>query len=173
MTPTSIATLVVGLAVLFFGRRLFWLFVGAVGFAAGLSVGTRVLAGQPEWIILVGALGVGLVAAWLAAVLEMAAIGVGGFLAGGYLLYSLLRALDVSQDWALGLGALLGGVVGLLLALRSFDRAMVILSSITGATLLVGLTRLGRGATGALFLVLCAAGIVVQLLSGGPERRRR
>ena len=31
-------TLVVGLAVLLFGRRLFWLFVGAAGFAMGLHV---------------------------------------------------------------------------------------------------------------------------------------
>ncbi len=173
MTPTSIATLVVGLAVLFFGRRLFWLFVGAVGFAAGLSVGTAMLAGQPEWIILLGAVGVGIVGAWLATVVEMVAISVGGFLGGGYVVYSLLRLFDIGQDWLLRLAALLGGVVGLLLALRSFDGAMVILSSIIGATLLVGLTRLGPGATGALFLVLCAAGIVVQLLSGGPERRRR
>ena len=173
MTPAAIVTLLVGLAVLFFGRRLFWLFIGAVGFAVGLNVGTRVFAGQPEWLIVLGALGVGIVGAWLATVVEMVAVGVGGFLGGAYVLFTLLRLFDVGQDWLLWLGALLGGVVGLVLALRSFDRSMVVLSSIIGATLLTGLTRLGPGATGALFLLLCAIGIVVQLLSGGPERRRR
>ena len=39
--------IIAGLAVLFFGRRLFWLFVGGVGFIVGFQIASEVLQGPP------------------------------------------------------------------------------------------------------------------------------
>jgi hypothetical protein len=44
---TQIVTILVGIVVLIAGRRLFWLFVGVVGFVAGLSLAFQLLADQP------------------------------------------------------------------------------------------------------------------------------
>ncbi len=74
-------TLLVGLAVLLLGRRLFWLFVGAAGFAVGLHVAPMVLNG-PEWLMVVAALVLGILGAVLAIFFQWLAIGLAGFAAG-------------------------------------------------------------------------------------------
>src|SRR2546428_11542442 len=45
----------VGLAVLLYGRRLFWLFVGAVGFMVAITLVEPLLTGIPEWQVLIAA----------------------------------------------------------------------------------------------------------------------
>src|SRR5262245_52324544 len=101
------ATLIVGLAVLLFGRRLFWLFVGAVGFAVGLHVARAVLADRPEWVVLIAALILGLIGAMLAIVFQWLAVGLGGFAAGveGSLLVAGALGWDGSWLWAVAFAA--------------------------------------------------------------------
>ena len=43
-----IPQVLVGLALVLFGRKLFWLFVGVVGFLAGMRFGTGLVTGQSE-----------------------------------------------------------------------------------------------------------------------------
>ena len=81
-----------GLAVLFFGRRLFWLFVGCVGFIVGFELAGDMLQGQPEWVILVIALGVGVLGAIASIFLQRVFVVVAGFFAGGYCLSTLAPA---------------------------------------------------------------------------------
>ena len=173
MTPASIVTLVVGLAVLLFGRRLFWLFVGAVGFAAGAGVGAALFPDQPEWLILLVALGIGLLGAWLATVVEVALVGVASFFAGAYAGLSLLRLFGAGQDWQLGLAALVGGVVGLVLALSSFDQALMLLSATTGAALLVQTPILTPMVSRVAFVLLVILGVAFQWLGARQTPRRR
>ena len=56
-----------GIALLVLGRKLFWLFVGVVGFVAGAALATQLFEIQPDWLVIVFALGAGLLGALLAA----------------------------------------------------------------------------------------------------------
>jgi len=81
----SIISLILGVALLVAGRKLFWLFVGAAGFVTGLQLATQFWQG-PELLAIVIGLVVGVIFALLAIFLQSVAIGIAGFLAGGYIL---------------------------------------------------------------------------------------
>jgi len=95
------ATLIVGLAVLLLGRRLFWLFVGAVGFLAGLQWARPVLGDQPEWVIVVAALVLWL---WDPVLIVLSA------LTGAVLLAPLIPVPPLARAW-LFVGLLVVGMV--------------------------------------------------------------
>ena len=57
----SIINVLAGIAVLVFGRKLFWLFVGCMGFLAGIDIATRFFSGQPDWMVLVIAIAAGII----------------------------------------------------------------------------------------------------------------
>jgi len=162
MNPATTATVVVGLTVLLFGRRLFWLFVAAAGFAVGLHWATVAFPKQPDWVVVLIALAAAAVGALLAVSLQVLAVAVGGFLAG---VYAAIAATEVFPGlpgipvWVL---ALVAGVLGAVLLLWLWDWALVVLSAITGAALLAPLPRLDPALTGLLFLVLLGIGLVVQ-----------
>ena len=50
--PVPIISLLIGIALLFFGRRLFWLFVAAIGFAIGLQLAPYLMQDPPPWLSL-------------------------------------------------------------------------------------------------------------------------
>lgn len=177
-----IITLVAGLAALLFGRRLFWLFVGLVGFLVSFNLATEFLGGQPQWIILLIALVVGILGALLAVFLQYIAVAVAGFLAGGYAVLSLVRllSLDLNQEWLFWFIFILGGVIGAILILLVFDWALIILSSGVGAATLVQLAELFMELSPALnlilFFLLLIVGIAFQaytLPAGDTTTRRR
>lgn len=177
-----IITLVAGLAALLFGRRLFWLFVGLVGFLVSFNLATEFLGGQPQWIILLIALVVGILGALLAVFLQYIAVAVAGFLAGGYAVLSLVRllSLDLNQEWLFWFIFILGGVIGAILILLVFDWALIILSSGVGAATLVQLaelfTELSPALNLILFFLLLIVGIAFQaytLPAGDTTTRRR
>lgn len=162
MTLTTVVTIVVGLGALLAGRQLFWLFVGAMGFVLGLHLATGALAGSPEWMIVLVGVVLGIVGALLAVFFQMIAVGVSGFLAGAYIWLAALRVLERGDGTLVGVGALVAGVLGAILALLLLDWALIVLSSLTGAALLIGLTHLGPVLTGTLFVALVVLGLVVQ-----------
>ena len=153
-----------GLAVLFFGRRLFWLFVGCVGFLVGFELAGDMLQGQPEWVILVIALGVGVIGAIASVFLQRIFIVVAGFFAGGYCLFTLapsvLHANDQVIQW---IAFAVGGLLGAVLSLALLDPALIIMSSLAGATAVSQNVPLDPPARTALFIVLLVLGIGVQV----------
>lgn len=152
-----------GLAVLFFGRRLFWLFVGCVGFLVGFDLATQMLIGQPNWVILVIALGVGVVGAIASLFLQRVFVVVAGFFAGGYCLFTFAPTvihsnIEAVQWIAFGVGGLLGAILsGILL-----DPALIVLSSLAGATAVSQNAPLPSQARTVLFIVLLVFGIGFQ-----------
>lgn len=177
-----IITIAAGVAALLFGRRLFWLFVGLVGFLVSFNLATQFLGGQPQWIILLIALLVGIVGALLAVFLQYIAVAVAGFLAGGYAMFSLLQLLnlDVNQEWLSWFVFILGGVIGAILVLVLFDWALIILSSSVGAAALVQVTEIFVELTPTVnlivFVLLLIVGIAFQaytLPAGETTTRRR
>jgi hypothetical protein len=132
MTISAILTLVLGIVLLLFGRRAFWIFVAVAGFIAGLTFATQYLSGQSELVILLIAIGAGVIGAVLAIMLEWLAILIAGFLAGGFLATTLAVSMGVtiaSGNWVV---YIIGGIIGLILVAALFDWAIIILSVLLG-----------------------------------------
>ena len=165
----AVLTYTLGAAVLTLGRKLFWLFVGAVGFGAGLMLAPQ-FPEEPEWLILVIALVAGLLGAVLAILVQKIAVFVAGFVAGGYLLLWLLTFLNLDLGNFQGLTwafFILGGIIGAVMIGAIFDMALIILSSAAGAGMISYMLTLNFGlqqvVTALAFLVLFAVGVAIQI----------
>jgi Domain of unknown function (DUF4203) len=153
---------IVGMAILLFGRKLFWLFVAALGFALGLEVAAYFMRDPPVWTTLAIALGLGIFGALLAILLQKLAIAVAGFVAGGRLASALLAAFFVDYSHYRGITFVIGGILGALLLLALFDWVLILLSSVEGAHLIgTGIVLPQTGAT-ILFCALVVIGVIVQ-----------
>ncbi len=164
---TQIVSVLMGIAVLLLGRKLFWLFVGAVGFVIGLGLAFRLLAEQPEWLILVAALIIGFAGAVLAIFAQKVAVVIAGFVVGGVGLIWLLQWLSLDLglllEWLI---FIIGGLIGAIVIASLFEAALIVLSSLTGAALIVQAanqaTNFNALIIAFLFIVLLAVGIVIQ-----------
>lgn len=158
----TIISVLLGLALLFLGRQLFWLFVGGLGFVTAVELVTRLSVPWPNWLVLLVALAAGVIGALLALFLQEAAIGIAGFLAGSYVALGFLDILGVQLPVLNWVVAVIVGVIGLILAIALFDWALIILSSLTGASLLVRTLDLGQPVTVLIFVLATVVGIIVQ-----------
>src|SRR5438552_18405709 len=78
-----ILSALIGAAVLLFGRKLFWLCVAAIGFAAGVTLASHIVSEPSAVLQLTFAILLGFIGALLALFLQKLAIALAGFLAGG------------------------------------------------------------------------------------------
>lgn len=161
----SLPLLLVGFVLLLFGRSLFWLFVAVAGFVAGMEAAPYLLPHQTELFTLVVALILGLIGALLALFLQKVAIVIAGFITGGHLAAVLLAPV-ASRAGGLYPGAVLffiiGGIVGAILLYIFFNWALIILSSMYGAHLILQGFAPPRHLFSILFIVLALVGILVQ-----------
>lgn len=165
-----IISVIIGVAILLFGRKLFWLFVAALGFAVGLEIAAYFMKEPPQWMTLLVALGCGLIGAMLAILLQKLAIAIAGFIAGGRIAWAVAAAFFVEHAHYRGLTFVIGGILGALLLLSLFDWVLILLSSIEGAHLIGnGITLPEKGAL-ILFIALAVIGVIVQ---GSMLRRSR
>ncbi len=170
MLTIAATRLLVGLLLLACGRRLFWLFVGAVGFVGGIRFADRFLQGQPDETVIIFALVVGLLSAVLAVTLRKAALGAAGFLTGGYLLTQLLAvsgqqatifASDAGQA-APWITFLVGGLLGAVLMNVLFAWTLIVLSALGGAALVCESVHNSPQILSAAFAVLTILGVLIQ-----------
>jgi hypothetical protein len=167
-----VVRILIGIALLLLGRKLFWLFVAAIGFVVAMDLVVRLFSGSVTLIALVVGLAAGVIGAFLAIFLQQVAVGVAGFLAGGYTILSLVDAFSLGEMTTLAWGlAIVGGVVGLILALALLDWALIVLSSLSGAGLIVQSIAPSRPLAVLVFVVALAVGIVVQARMLRKERR--
>src|SRR5437773_9927590 len=90
--PIPILSVLIGAVILFFGRKLFWLCVAAVGFAAGVEVAPHLVHDPSAILSLSVAIVFGFIGALLALFLQKVAIAVAVFLAGGKLALAIVTA---------------------------------------------------------------------------------
>jgi hypothetical protein len=155
--------ILIAVVLLLFGRRLFWLFVGGVGFIVGFNYASQAFQGQPGWVALVIAAAVGLVAAILSIFLQRLVVAIAGFFAGGYFLASVAAvAWPQNQPDVQWIVFVVGGIVGAILTAALLDPALILLSSLAGATALAQNAPFSPAGKGAVFLGLLIFGIVVQ-----------
>jgi hypothetical protein len=163
----AIVGALIGAVVLFFGRKLFWLCVAAVGFAAGVEVAPHLVHEPSPLLALAVALVLGLIGALLALFLQKVAIAVLGFLAGGKLAGAIAAAFFVHYAQYSIIIFLVGGVVGAILLLALFDWALIVVSSLIGAHLIVYQSAIALPQSGSIivFIGLAVLGILVQAAS--------
>lgn len=162
---------VLGALLLLFGRKLFWLFVGAVGFVVALGIAAELMPTQPVWVFLLVAVFAGILGAWLAVAIQWLAIGVGGFFAGGYLAAMFLDLSGLQLGGPEWLPFVMGGVIGAILLSALFNPALIGLSSMVGAFLITDATSLAPGMSTVVFLALLVGGILFQtrVLNSGKK----
>ena len=144
------------------GRRLYWLFLGGIGFVFGYDIAKQIIHGQPQTVIFVIALCAGVAGAMLAVMFQKFAVLLGGFLAGGYLFVALLKEYGGGIGHYHWLLFILGGVIGAVLMKVLFRWTLIVLSSFLGADLIVRSFHFGTQLTGLLFILLFLLGIAVQ-----------
>jgi hypothetical protein len=159
---TPVVSLLVGGALLLLGRRLYWLFVAGVGFAVALNLVPRVVQTESVVPVLAIALAAGLVGAALAVLLQRAAIGMAGFLAGGYVVLALLEVLGAQASFVSWVLAFAGGAAGVFLTQMLFGWALILLSSLAGPAMIAQTLNVGRPVAVVVFLILLVAGAAVQ-----------
>ncbi|CAN5607330.1 hypothetical protein BH20VER1_BH20VER1_30470 [soil metagenome] len=163
--------LVLGGLLLFFGRTLFWVFVGVFGFLAGVRLAPYFFGGQSELILLLIALGFGLAGALLAILVQRLAIVVAGFIAGGYLAFRVAASAGWTSEPVLHwIVVFIGAVVAAVLVSLLFDWALIVLSALTGAVIISDALPWGRPAEWIVAGVLFVVGVAVQ---AGWRRRAR
>ena len=168
-----IISALLGIALLLFGRRLFWLFVAALGFAIGLQLAPYLSHNPPLWLSLLLSLGLGLLGALAAFLLQKLAIGIAGFLVGGRLALALAAAFLANHAHYSTVTFVIGGILGAILLLALFDWALIIFSSIEGARLVADAMHLPSTGATILVVVLAIFGILVQSMMFRSRQRRR
>lgn len=148
------------------GRKLFWLYVALLGFATGLTVASRLFNVQPEWMQLVIGIGMGILGAALAYYFQEFAVAVAGFFGGAYVATGLLALFPYtpspSGDVVTWILFIVGGVIGAILAIMLFDWALIILTSVAGALLMVEGLSLTAPWAGLIAIGLSMIGVIIQ-----------
>jgi hypothetical protein len=144
------------------GGRLFWLFLGGVGFVFAFDFAARTIHSQPHSVLLIIALFAGALGAMVAIFLQKFAVLAGGFFSGGYLLIELLKAFGVGigdYHWILFIA---GGLAGAVLMSVVFRWSLIIISSLMGSILILRAFHFGHQLSEMVFICLGILGIIIQ-----------
>jgi hypothetical protein len=164
-SSVTIVGVLIGIAILFFGRKLFWLCVAAAGFAVGVQIAPLLVNEQSSVLALIIALVFGLLGALLAIFLQKIAIAVLGFLAGGKLATAIAASFFVHYAQYSTVIFVVGGIIGAILLLALFGWALIVVSSFIGAYLIQSAIVLPPTGSTLVFIGLAILGIVVQAAS--------
>ena len=166
--PAPIAALIAGSLLLVVGRRLFWLFVGVVGFLVAYRLAGAYLGGEGAgWVAAIAA---GVLGALAAVFLQKLALTVAGLAAGAIGFIWISEQLGWSPGLPTLVGALVAGLIGAALVRWLFELGLVALSALVGAALVVEGLGLDEP-RGMVFVALAVIGAMVQL--AGRRRRRK
>jgi hypothetical protein len=152
----------IGVIVLLFGRKLFWLCVAAIGFAAGVILASQLVNEPTPLLQLTFALLLGFIGALLALFLQKLAIGLVGFIAGGRFAVGLVATFVTQYASHYWLIFIIGGLIGTVLLLMLFDWALIFASSLIGAHMITSAISLPPTGEVLLFSALVLFGILVQ-----------
>jgi hypothetical protein len=162
---TAIVGVLIGVVILFFGRKLFWLCVAAVGFAVGVEIAPQLIHEPSAVVALLIAIVFGVLGALLALFLQKVAIAVLGFLAGGKLASAIAAAFFVHYAQYSTIIFVVGGIIGAILLVTVFGWALIVVSSFIGAYLIQSAIALPPTGSTLVFVGLAIVGIFVQAAS--------
>jgi len=158
----SLIALIIGGVLLFFGGRYYWLVAGGVGFLFGTNIGSAPDGGVITGSALAMGLLFGLIAMVAAVLVTKFALGITGFLVGGIFMVRLLEAIG----WDLGstlVAFLIGGIMGLVFVIAAQDWALIFLSVITGAGIIINALEVDPASAQFVYIVLVIIGFGFQV----------
>jgi len=158
----TVINILFGIMLLTLGRKLFWLFVGFIGFAVGFHYAASVWQLQSQLLLIGLAALTGIVGAVVAVFFQKIAVGLAGFAGGGYIALNLINLLGVRLDQLIWLPYLIGGLIGAMLMFFIFDWALIFISSLAGASMIIQALSLNPRMEFGLYLALVISGIVIQ-----------
>lgn len=163
----SIILIVLGLVLAFAGRRFIWLLIALAGFWLGFKLVALILPGQDELIQLLVGLVVGVLGAILARKFTHVLLWIAAFVLVGAALLTLGEIFFPDSTLLLVLFFTVGGLIGLALVRWALGLAVIIISALGGAALVMqGLPALLGTTPGTLNLVIgivvAVAGFIVQ-----------
>ena len=164
----GVVSLLIGSGLLLLGRKLFWFLSGAVGFLLGIEIARRITF-PSELTLILSALGLGIVFALMAVFLESVLIVVVGFLGGGL---SLMRVFGIlAWDNRLGdvVAFIVGGILGAIFIIWLFNAALITISSISGASLIVSGLPIQAAERPLIFWAIAILGIMIQAIALSRE----
>lgn len=155
----------IGAVLLLFGRRLYWLALGALGYFVGLTLADRYLETSSDMELLAGAVAgaAGILVAFMA---EKLAVTVGGFGIGAVLAYYLARPYAGELSYQIWFIVLVGALLGVCFAAFVFKAAVVVVSVLVGAFLVTRGLFLEPPYEIAVFVALALTGLAIQVWTG-------
>ena len=171
---TALFSIILGAISLFFGRRLYWIFVGVAGFLLGLTLGPSLFMNvnqtwQPLITLLVAVLFAG-----LSLFLSKAMIAISGAVGLGVFMFLLTGAY--LPDWAVVTMTIIAAIAGLLASWLLFDWGLMLFSSIAGASLLtsgfISIIPRTSGADLLIFLFVFMIGFTFQIIKWTREQAK-
>jgi len=151
-----------GLVLLVAGRKLFWIFVGVVGFVLGFYFAGNFFPGEPETTRLAFGLVFAVIGAVLAVFLKNIAVGLAGFISGGIIAINLVEVIGFEYQLPEWMLFVLGGIIGVVLVALLFDWGLIILSSLVGAYLITRELDQSDLITTTIFVGLFLVGLLLQ-----------
>jgi len=164
-SSVTIVGVIIGVVILFFGRKLFWLCVAAAGFAVGVEIAPLLVNEPSSLLALVVAILFGVLGALLALFLQKVAVTILGFVAGGKLATAIAAAFFVQYVQYSTIVFVAGGIVGAILLLAMFNWALIVVSSFIGAYLIQSAIVLPPTGSTLVFIGLAIVGMFVQATS--------
>jgi hypothetical protein len=163
MDLSILIKILIGVALLLAGRRLFWLMIGGIGFIGGLALSTILFHGSSTEVQLIVALAAGIAGVLLAIFIQHSAIWLIGFVAGGFLLVAVAHMFSANVWFIYVIAFVMGGFLGALLISMMFELALVLLSSAIGSILITQSLITENSITSTvLLIVLFVFGVVFQ-----------
>ncbi len=158
----QIASVLLGIVVLISGRRLFWLTVAILGFGLGLFLAVGLFGEQSIWLLVLIALAGGILGAVVAIFLQKVAVLIAGFFLGGFVVIWLLQVVNIDLEQWEWIAYVIGGVIGSVLVSSLFDVALIGISALVGAMMIVQVFDFSPMITTILLVVLTIVGFVIQ-----------
>lgn len=168
---TPAAQVIAGLLILFFGRRLFWVFVGVIGFFCGLQFGLAVFNGAADWLIFLLSLLIGAVCAGLAILLQRVSVAIAGGFAGGMLALWIAQPVGLHSESGQWVAFIAGALLAAVMLTVLFDPILIILSVVIGALKITQALPIDDMLQPLVFGVCLIAGFAVQIRTFRHERR--
>lgn len=134
---TTMIRLSIGFISLTTGRQLHWLYAGGITFLSVFFLVPSLFGTNPDTNLFFTALVAGIIVGVLASMLGSIVTTISLFLAGAYLLVTLPEVLGWVSTWTNVTLIASAGLVAILMALVWYDFTLILLSSLTGAGLVV------------------------------------
>lgn len=161
-SPVTLVSIIIGLLLLFVGRKALWFFLALIGFAVTIAFLPRIAPDLSPNTQVIVAVVAGIIGGASASVLAKVLVWVGGFVGGAYVGVVAWQTLMGTAPGFPWIPVAVGGIAGIFIAGFLFASVLIIVSSAAGAALLVQTVGVGETFGFILLILLTAVGIIVQ-----------